>query len=257
MTGLSKHRLALLGAWTGVAAIAISGLAEGLMVNAGRKRPTPARGRPVSSPRPPQARSNRRLLYVVGAVVAAALVLVVTQTRSSDGGGAGARTTTAPSAGLLRTAAPWEPQTDGLQTRVAAAGFPPVGEESYHVHALLSVYVNGDAVPVPANIGISPRDRYESPLHTHTPDGVIHFEADRAAPFTLQQVFTVWGVDFTADRLGAYTAEGELAIHVYANGERVDDPARYELQDGDNVVVAFGKSGSFPIEPPTDALPNA
>lgn len=199
---------------------------------------------------PPRKLLGGRLPYVAAAVlVLAGLALVASQ---RDQGAANPRQPDG--AALLRTEAPWEPQTAGLRERVEEAGFPPVGDESFHVHALLSVYVEGEQVPVPANIGIDPQSGFHSPLHTHTPDGVIHFEADDPSPFTVQQVFSMWGVDFGRDRLGAYTPEGENQIHVYVNGEPAADPVNYELREGDNVVVAYGPSGSFPTEPPTDAL---
>lgn len=78
------------------------------------------------------------------------------------------------------------------------------------------------AAPVRA-IGIDQGSGYHSA--TRTPGGVIHFEADEPSPFTLQQVFAMWGVDFSADRLGAYTPYAAKQIHVYVNGERVVDPA--------------------------------
>ena len=64
----------------------------------------------------------------------------------------------------------------------------------------------------------------------------------------------MWGVDFDEARLGALTPEGEDEIHVYVNGARIDNPVGYEIREGDNVVVAYGEPGSFPTEPPTDAL---
>jgi hypothetical protein len=42
---------------------------------------------------------------------------------------------------------------------------------------------------------------------------------------------------------------------VYINGKPATRDT--ELVDGDNVVVAYGVVGSFPTEPPTDALDNA
>lgn len=152
---------------------------------------------------------------------------------------------------------PWAPQSDNLVERVEAAGVPPIGDEAYHVHALLSVFVEGEQVPVPTIIGIDQSSGLHSPLHAHTPDGVIHFEADDPSPFTLQQVFTMWGVDFGADRLGAYTPKDGNQIYVYVNGTPVNDPASYEIEDGDNVVVAHGTDGSFPTQPPADALDSA
>lgn len=236
------------------------------------KKRQPTRRRPANASRsqaarrtPPAARRpDRRRLYAIGAAMAVvAVVIAVFAAARSDSGNDdnnAATATTAPSSAsgpLLRTEAPWAPQSDNLAERVEQAGFPPVGDESYHVHALLSVYVDGEQVPVPTNIGIDQSNGYHSPLHTHTPDGVIHFEADDPSPFTLQQVFTIWGVDFSADRLGAYAPDSAKQIHVYVNGERVVDPAGYEINNGDNVVVAYGTDGSFPTEPPADALENA
>lgn len=230
------------------------------MAKTNRKRPAPATRPAPRGKRPaPRGRSkpkpDRRLLYGLAALAVAAVIAVVLA-QSNDTADTEDTATGGPAADgeLLRTEAPWEPQADGLPARVDAADFPPVGDESYHVHALLSVYVDGEQVPVPANIGIDPSSGYHSPLHTHTPDGVIHFEADDPSPFTLQQVFTMWGVDFSAGRLGAYVPMDDKTLHVYVNGEPVDEPVDYELQEGDNVVVAYGPADSFPTEPPADAL---
>ena len=209
-----------------------------------RQAPNRGRARP---------RKDRRLVYAALALAAVAVVAVIGTSSGDDGTGGGQS-----NAGrLLRTEAPWAPQYDGLRQRVEAAGFPPVGDESYHVHALVSVFVDGEQVTVPANIGIDSRTGYHSPLHTHTPDGVIHFEADDPSPFTLEQVFAMWGVDFGSDRLGGYAPAGNKDLYVYGNGEAVDAAAGYELQQGDNIVVAYGEPGSFPTQPPDDPLRGA
>lgn len=174
--------------------------------------------------------------------------LVVAQ--QSDGG----TDTTATAGGLLTGPPPWRAQKDGLEQRVAGLGFPPVGDESYHAHALLSVYRDGEQVSVPADLGYDERGAHSS-LHTHTPDGVIHMEADDPYPYTLAHVMTTWGVAFDQNTLGSDTAAGENQVHVYINGEPSSPDA--ELEDGDNVVVAYGPEGSFPTEPPADALENA
>ena len=86
---------------------------------------------------------------------------------------------------------------------------------------------------------------------------MIHFEADDPSPFTLGQFFTMWGVDFSAQRLGPFTPQRDNAVRVYVNGSPVEDPVTYEINEGDNVVVTYGAPGSFPTEPPTDALDGA
>ena len=191
-------------------------------------------------------------MWLVLGVLALAVLTAMAATSGDPTDNAGEEST---SQGPLRTEPPWPPQYGGL--RSLAATFPPVGDESYHVHALLSVFVGGGPVRVPANIGIDQKSGSHLPLHTHTPDGVIHFEADEPAPFTLGQLFAVWGVDFSPTRLGAYTAEGSNRVQVFINGERVEDPLDYAIKDRDNIVVAFGEDGSFPTEPSADALEGA
>lgn len=212
-----------------------------------KRTPTPQRRTP---PRPTKSpRADRRLVVALVALAGIAILAVMSASGGNGDGGPVAE-------GVLRSSPPWAPQYDGLQSRVAAAGFPAVGDESYHVHALLSVFREGEQVVVPANIGIDQQRQFISPLHTHTPDGVIHFEADDPAPFNLGQVFDVWGVAFDADRLGDRTNAGNKTVQVYVNGELVAEPRARELRDGDNIVVAYGSPGSFPTEPPTDALDN-
>ena len=199
-----------------------------------------------------QARLTR--LAVMGAlvVVAAAVVGLVTTQGGDDVRGtpltSGGQLT---SGGLLIGAPPWPAQKAGLADRVEPLGFPPVGDESYHAHALLTVYRDGEQLPVPADLGFDESGAHSS-LHTHTPDGVIHMEADDPYPYTVSHVMTTWGVAFGADRLGGETATGEKKVHVYVNGKPSTPNA--ELKDGDNVVVAYGVDGSFDTEPATDAL---
>lgn len=211
--------------------------------------------RPAATPQP-RARRQWPLLGLVAAIAAIGVAVAASTGGSGRSGGTvapGETTSVAP----LQSEPPWAPQLVGLEDRVRAAGFPPVGDESYHVHALLSIFLNGGPVPVPADIGIDRRARYMSALHTHTPDGVIHFEADDPAPFTIQQIFEIWGVDFTANRLGPYINDATNRVQVYVNGTEVADPVHHGIQDQDNIVVAFGTAGSFPTRPPADALAKA
>lgn len=129
-------------------------------------------------------------------------------------------------------------------------GFPPVGDESYHAHALLTVYRDGEQVPVPADLGYDERGAHTS-LHTHTPDGVLHMEADDPYPYTLGHVMTTWGVALDQNTLGGHT-DGTETVHVFVNGK----PATPDvvLGHGDNVVVAYGTEDSYPKLPPADAL---
>ena len=156
--------------------------------------------------------------------------------------------------GVQATKPPWPPEYEHLEQRLEALNFPPVGDESYHIHALLHVYVDGQPVTVPANIGLDSAQGIEASMHTHDTSGVIHMEAAHSYPFTLGDFFRVWGVKFSSTQLGAYTNSGSKTVQVYVNGHRIDDPASYVLKAHDNIVVAYGKPDSFPKEPPAAAL---
>jgi hypothetical protein len=158
------------------------------------------------------------------------------------------------SEGVRATEPPWPPEYEHLQQRLEALDLPPVGDESYHVHALLHVYVDGGAVTVPANIGIDLSQGIESSLHTHDTSGVIHMEAVHSYPFTLADFFEVWGVRFSSTQLGAYSDSGSKTVQVYVNGHQISDPTSYVLKADDNIVVAYGEPGSFPKNPSAAAL---
>ena len=159
----------------------------------------------------------------------------------------------AASAGALsETSPPWSPNYDNLAYRLTALHFPPNGDESFHIHALLHVYVDGKPATVPANIGIT--TGIESPLHTHDTSGIIHIEAGQPYPFTLGQFFQAWGVRLNATQLGDRHDTPTSSVQVFVNGNPVPDPFGYVLRNKDNIAVGYGPQGSFPTTPPSDAL---
>jgi hypothetical protein len=194
------------------------------------------------------ARRRRRLIQVGGALLIAVVVALVAVLVASGGSkkheaavaGSGA------TAGLQSTPAPWPPEHAGLQTRVEALHVPTQSDTAYHVHAALRVYVNGQQVTVPAEIGINASEEFLAPLHTHDASGIIHMEASEAYPFTLGQFFTIWGVTFTPTQIGSYTAGNGNVLAVYVNGSPVTNFVGYVMKPHDNIIVAYGKPGSSP-----------
>lgn len=191
--------------------------------------------------------ARRKHLTVIGAVLGALAVAAVVVLISTGGGGRSAHVVgSGASAGLQTTKAPWTPEYSGLQTRLAALSLPAGMDGAYHVHAALRVYVNGKQVPVRTNIGIEPEASSLASLHTHDTSGVIHIESSEQYPFTLGQFFTIWGVKFTSSQLGSYVAGAGSVLAVYVNGKPVSNPLGYVMKAHDNIVVAYGKPGSFP-----------
>lgn len=111
-----------------------------------------------------------------------------------------------------------------------------------HYHAHLDVLVNGQAVPVPPNIGVDPSSGLMTGLHTHTPDGVVHIEAARTGqPFTLGQLFTEWNVRLAATQLGGLAVSGNNTLTLYVNGSKVSaNPATLRLEPRQQITPVYG-----------------
>ena len=118
------------------------------------------------------------------------------------------------------------PAPQDVAAQIAAAGLYQMkaSSENYHLHMHLEVYKGAQQVIVPGGIGVAPDNSFVSPLHTHTPSGVIHVEAPDPRAITLGQFFTLWGVPL----------EG---AEVIVDDERVADPAAVVFRDYQLITV--------------------
>ena len=134
---------------------------------------------------------------------------------------------------------PW-PAPHDVAARVANAGLDlgPMGmAEHYHPH--LRIIINGNEVPVPANIGVDPATGAMSALHTHETDGTIHIEADTVGEvFTLGQLFIQWGVKLTPTQIGGVEAQDGQKVMVTSNGApAAGDPMNLRLQPDQKIEL--------------------
>ncbi|HTK08348.1 MAG TPA: hypothetical protein VL485_14355, partial [Ktedonobacteraceae bacterium] len=67
----------------------------------------------------------------------------------------------------------------------------------YHIHAHISIYINGQQQALPANIGINDQKGCYYWLHTHDTTGVIHIESPQQVTYTLGNFFHIWGQQFS------------------------------------------------------------
>lgn len=213
-----------------------------------------ARAAKLEAIRREQQLAQRRRTATIIAIIVAALVVVAViigvNVASNDGtpkNSAAAAKLLSTMPGLQTGPAPWQPEYAHLPQRLDALHLPPSGNEIYHIHAHLAIYVDGKPVTVPANVGISAADQLVSSMHTHDPSGVIHIESAKPSKaFTLGAFFDVWGVLFTGDQLGGYRSSGNKAVYTFVNGRREADPVHYLLQPHDNIVIGYGTLDSFP-----------
>jgi hypothetical protein len=158
----------------------------------------------------------------------------------------------------------WPAPADAM-ARARAAGLVPETAESFvlHVHAHLDVFVNGQAVTVPAGIGINIHDpavhtldvagakaygRIDpacktvciSPLHTHDVTGILHTESPNLVRNTLGQLFTEWGVKLDTKCVRTYCMPA-TKIAVYVDGKQfTGDPRTIVLSDHKEIAIVIG-----------------
>lgn len=88
---------------------------------------------------------------------------------------------------------------------IANPSYPPVDniycdtleQTAFHIHAHVSIYINGTLSPVPQGVGIAPDGSCYYWLHTHNTDGIIHMEAPSNHSFILGNFLDIWSTHFT------------------------------------------------------------
>jgi hypothetical protein len=94
----------------------------------------------------------------------------------------------------------------GQTETITNANYPPVDgiycdqqeQGAFHIHAHLSMYIDGQPVQIPQNMGIASDNSCLYWLHTHDTSGVIHIEAPANHTFTLGNFFDEWANQFSS-----------------------------------------------------------
>ncbi|MCD0450575.1 hypothetical protein LO762_15450 [Actinocorallia sp. API 0066] len=123
----------------------------------------------------------------------------------------------------------------GLDVKLGMEG------QARHVHAHLSLFVNGEQVQIPANLGIDAAGNIAE-LHTHDTRGVLHVESfspDKV--FTLQQVFDIWEIPLSKTQIGQFKTDATHTLKFYVDGKEVtDDPSKITLEAHREIGIVFG-----------------
>jgi len=134
----------------------------------------------------------------------------------------------------------------------------------FHIHAHLTILIDGVPRQVPAGIGIAPPYGVEQTasgafiaratcfmwLHTHSADGIIHTESPVDRTYTLGNFFDVWGQPLDREHVGP--AHGRVTALV--NGRRfTGSPRAIPLLAHAQIQLEVGR----PLVPPeVIAFPN-
>jgi hypothetical protein len=117
--------------------------------------------------------------------------------------------------------------------------------DDYHVHTHVSIFLNGEALSVPPEVGIvqsTPTARCFYPIHTHDKSGKIHVEALAPATFTLGQLFAIWGQPLTNTNVAGLTGL-PVVVYVTDNGtvtEVADNWTNIELTSHREITIVVG-----------------
>jgi hypothetical protein len=101
---------------------------------------------------------------------------------------------------------------------------------AFHIHAHLTVFVDGAPRLIPYGVGIAPPLEVEPTvrgpfalggtaffwLHTHASDGIIHIESPIERTYTLGNFFDIWNEPLGRERVGPATGR----VTAFVNGRR-------------------------------------
>jgi hypothetical protein len=92
----------------------------------------------------------------------------------------------------------------------------------FHIHAHLDVFVNGQLIYIPPQIGIIP-DKCIYWMHTHDGTGVIHIESPIKRDFTVGQFFDLWKGKLNNLQVfdNIFNGKDLPTPNVYINGSKV------------------------------------
>ncbi len=134
----------------------------------------------------------------------------------------------------------------GGQGQVVAGLSCGGGGSAYHIHAHLSIFLNGQMLTTPRDIGMvdatATRAACHYPIHTHDATGVVHAHAATPTRFTLGQFFALWGQPLSRVDVAGLTG---LPIVFYVDDdmnvrEDIGDPAEIDLLPRRGITIQIG-----------------
>ncbi|HET9014183.1 MAG TPA: hypothetical protein VFN57_01210 [Thermomicrobiaceae bacterium] len=127
----------------------------------------------------------------------------------------------------------------------------------FHIHAHLTIFVNGQQRQIPYGIGIPNVQAQQTPqgpfaasgscfywLHTHADDGIIHIESPVQKTFTLGDFFAIWGQPLSTSQVGP--AKGPV-VALYNGKQYLGNPQDIPLTNHANIQLEVGKPLVSPV----------
>ena len=146
-------------------------------------------------------------------------------------------------------------QTGTGSSDCASFPFAPIGNQdlALHYHVMLSIYVNGQQVDLPVNIGEGDSGPCTQPLHVHATSpntNVIHVETPQERSYKLGDFFKVWAatsniggptpVVFNPNQIFSNSVGNGYELRMYVNGRQSTAYDAVVLQSHMVIVIAYG-----------------
>jgi hypothetical protein len=132
------------------------------------------------------------------------------------------------------------------------------GEQTlFHIHARLTLFLNGKSEKVPYGVGIADPQAEQTTrgpfvangacfswLHTHAADGIVHIESPVERTFTLGNFFDIWGQPLSRTQVGP--ANG--TVTALFNGQVwLGDPRNIPLKAHAQIQLEVGRPLVAPV----------
>lgn len=111
------------------------------------------------------------------------------------------------------------------------------GALGMHIHPVLSINIDGQAVPVPANIGIDPTCM--KAVHTHDETGTMHLEYPEKHDFTLADFFATWEQPLSSTQLMDKTVDDQHTLTMLVDGQPSTAFGDLVLTDGQKIELKY------------------
>jgi hypothetical protein len=126
--------------------------------------------------------------------------------------------------------------------------------DDYHVHTHISIFLNGDHIALPQEIGIyrisAEQGRCFYGIHTHDGTGLAHVEFSEPGTYTLGQLFQIWGQPLSATDVGGITG---LPVEVFVT----DDGTTTKIEDNwGDIELQSKREITIQIGTPIEEIPN-
>ena len=115
-------------------------------------------------------------------------------------------------------------------TEITSPNSNVISMSGIHYHPELEIYVKGEKIEIPPNIGLIGGHR---PIHTHEDAPIVHLEYQTKVTkedTRLGKFFEVWGKDFK---------EFGQNVTMTVNGELNTEYENYEMKDGDKIELRY------------------